>query len=584
MANGMGSLYVGASGLQNAQHALNTTANNLANVGTEGYVRQQVLFADQNYTTFNTTAAISNQQAGLGVTIGDVVHTRDVFLDKYYRVSAGRQSFYQACADTTDEVQLFFQELEGETFQKALIGNEEEGKDGSFWAAIEELAKHPDLEVKQNLVIEKAALVVERSKALYASIHEYQDNLNQQVSDTISQINKLAKQIQELNNKVVAIESGGIETAMTYRDERDLVLDKLNSLANISYREDINGCVTVKLEGIEFIDECMVYPIGEHRDPMTGFITPYWKHLSDAAHDQYRDVFDYTTDISTELATDIGKLKALVLARGDRIADYRDVLGLSENAYNNSTEDHIATGMSVVLSTQASLDQMMHQVVTAINDVLCPNKELEEDVSINGIVLKKGTLVWDTEKTSYGSDMEPHELFERMGTPRYNKIVGIVDGVEKTYYVYNEEDPDDVDTLYTIHNLCMSEQMLKNGSLLASHRLNGEPDYKLGEQLARVFTEQTLTLSPNDKTACSVKSYYANMIGAIGIDGSVYSSVAKSLEDTVSSIETQRQVVIGVSSDEELTSMIKYQNAYNASSRFINVINEMLEHLITQLG
>ena len=49
MGNGFGSLYIGASGLQNAQYALNTTANNLANVNTTGYVRQQVRFADKNY-------------------------------------------------------------------------------------------------------------------------------------------------------------------------------------------------------------------------------------------------------------------------------------------------------------------------------------------------------------------------------------------------------------------------------------------------------------------------------------------------------------------------------------------------------
>ena len=49
MGNGFGSLYIGASGLQNAQYALNTTANNLANVNTTGYVRQQVRFADKTY-------------------------------------------------------------------------------------------------------------------------------------------------------------------------------------------------------------------------------------------------------------------------------------------------------------------------------------------------------------------------------------------------------------------------------------------------------------------------------------------------------------------------------------------------------
>ena len=56
MANGMGSLYIGASGLQNSQNALNTTANNLANADTKGYVRQQVLFADRDYVTFKGAA------------------------------------------------------------------------------------------------------------------------------------------------------------------------------------------------------------------------------------------------------------------------------------------------------------------------------------------------------------------------------------------------------------------------------------------------------------------------------------------------------------------------------------------------
>ena len=83
MANGMGTLYIASSGLRNSQNALNTTANNLANVDTEGYVRQQVLFSDKEYNTFGT-AAVSKQQAGLGLDIGDVVHARDYFLDKAY--------------------------------------------------------------------------------------------------------------------------------------------------------------------------------------------------------------------------------------------------------------------------------------------------------------------------------------------------------------------------------------------------------------------------------------------------------------------------------------------------------------------
>ena len=111
MANGMGSLYIGASGLQNSQNALNTTANNLANVDTKGYVRQQVLFEDRDYVTFDRKAAISDQQAGLGVNIADVVHTRNVFLDQYYRTENGRQSFYEACAESSREVEKLLKNI-----------------------------------------------------------------------------------------------------------------------------------------------------------------------------------------------------------------------------------------------------------------------------------------------------------------------------------------------------------------------------------------------------------------------------------------------------------------------------------------
>ena len=54
MANGMGSLYIGVSGLHSAQTALNTTAHNLANINTEGYTRQQITFEDMTYRTVGT--------------------------------------------------------------------------------------------------------------------------------------------------------------------------------------------------------------------------------------------------------------------------------------------------------------------------------------------------------------------------------------------------------------------------------------------------------------------------------------------------------------------------------------------------
>ena len=119
MANSFGSLYVGASGLQSASHGLNTTANNLTNVNTEGYVRQQVVYEDRDYRKIGN-ASVSTQYAGLGVQVGTIVHTRDIFLDKAYRTESGRYSFYQASSEAVQEVYTHLQESDGKAFEEAI--------------------------------------------------------------------------------------------------------------------------------------------------------------------------------------------------------------------------------------------------------------------------------------------------------------------------------------------------------------------------------------------------------------------------------------------------------------------------------
>ena len=222
MANGMGSLFVGMSGLRSSQNALNTTANNLSNVNTAGYVRQQVLQTDSIYNTFDRSASISHQQSGLGVDIGDVVHARDIFLDKSYRTEAGRQAFYAATADAVNEVTTFYQELQGEAFQDSLQ---------DFWVSFQELAKSPSDSVTLNLVVQKATLLVSRSEGIYNGLLDYQQNINTKISNDIDRVNELGHRIFELNDEIKRTEAGRVETAMSLRDERDNCLDELGALA-----------------------------------------------------------------------------------------------------------------------------------------------------------------------------------------------------------------------------------------------------------------------------------------------------------------------------------------------------------------
>ena len=568
MANGFGSFYVGNSGLRNSQNALNTTANNLANVNTRGYVREQVRFSDLGYLTRNNPTSGTNiQQSGLGVTVSDVAHVRDIFLDKSYRQENGRKGFYTSFYEITDYVQDLFQELNGEQFKQSV---------SDLHQAFQELEPNMDNSTQQNLVLEKADLLLSRTKSLYDDMKSYQSNINEQIKDDVDRVNKIGNRIYELNLQIQKVEAGGQETAMTLRDERDNLLDELGGYGSVSIKEDATGFTYVDFESTPFIDDNKCYNIGLQEDKETGFYTPYWTQLSDVDKQQYVRVFKKNEVISTDLNTDVGSIKAKLLARGDGYGTYQDLE--SEEAY-----DRISG--CTMMETEAQVSALLHNIVTKINDAYCPNKTVDTDVTYTDAdgnqVSLKGKKVLDAANCAVGEDgqLPPRELFTRVGMDRYTKVTGD-DG--NTYYVYNEEDENDPTTLYSLNNISINKELRKQITLMPYKNQNGT-DYPLGEKLMSLWNDKGMTLNPYDKKPCTFEGYYNKLIGQIGNDGSTFQSASETLTGALSSIDNQRQQTMGVSSDEELTHMIKFQSAYNASSRFMTVISQMTELIVTGL-
>ena len=568
MANGFGSMYIGSSGLQAAQNALNTTANNLANVNTKGYVRQQVVFTDRRYDLIkNPTTTTNAHQSGLGVSIGDVVHARDVFLDKSYRLERGREAFYDTCYETTSYVEDLFQELDGQEFKQSVE---------DIWVAFQELSKTPADSVTQNLVIQKAQLLLTRTETLYTDLQGYQANIDAQIVDKVTRVNEIGDRIYELSMEIQKVESNNMETAMTCRDERDALIDELAGLCKIDMREDDSGFVFISIEGVEFVNEQQCFHMGTSVDRVTGFSTPIWPHLSDDAKEVYVPVFRTEGEISSETNTDVGEIKAMLLMRGDEYGVYSDLL--SPEAYAK-IEDKL------LIETEAQIDLLLHEIVTTMNNIFCPNTEitLTQNQTINGIEYKAGDKikVLDEKNAAVGADgkLPPQELFERMGTERYTKVT--IDG--KDYYMYNEENPEDPNTLYRVGNLQINDVLTKQVTLLPAFTQNGAVDYALGEKLANAWNAQDMRISPNDQYPCTFQTFYDKIIGKLGTDGSIYKSSLDTMTNTVTSIDNSRQQIMGVSSDEELTKLIKFQSAYNASSRFMTVISQMTELIVTGL-
>ncbi len=609
----MGSLYVGSSGLQTSQNALNTTAHNLTNTETVGYVRQQVQQSSRSYLKLSVDVkSVNNKQVGLGVTYSRVKHVRDQFLDKIYRRESGRSMFYEVSTEVMEEVEGQLGEMHGEAFQTSIE---------DFWTAVQELTKDPASSVTQGLFVQRGAELIQRAQAVYAGLSAYQDNLNMQVKDQVDKINSYGKKILELNDAIRKIEAGGIEQANDLRDTRDILLDELSEMANINYGESVNGDVWVQIEGVDFVKGPRCFEMGIFTDDQTGFYTPFWPQNASYTEDAYGNriftkesisnahVFKFNREISTDLNTDIGGLKATLLARGDHRADYRDVDDVDK--YNGKDGNFVS--QSVIMNVQAEFDQLIHNIATKINDILAgaagvakadkvdaadPNEfQAFEFIDAKGNAVQlKGAQVCKADSNGYmrNDDGSPIQMFAKVSSPGYQKMTAneniedaegnILVAQGEECWVYVPEDPENPASLYTITNLQIEPELMQKPSMLGFRLEDGSEDQATADALKAAFTAEDYTLNPNVSKRSTFVSYYTDLVSQIANTGYVSRSIYLNQQDTLESIEGAREQVAGVSSDEELSNMIKFQNAYNASSRYINVIDEMLEHLLNTLG
>ena len=119
---------------------------------------------------------------------------------------------------------------------------------------------------------------------------------------------------------------------------------------------------------------------------------------------------------------------------------------------------------------------------------------------------------------------------------------------------------------------------------LSSNDKTGNYSVEICEEMLTKWQEPFSTLTPNEYKEHNFNEYYTEMIGALATRGEKFRNLYQGQETLVNSVETQRLSVMAVSSDEELTNMIRFQQAYNASARYINVVSQMLEHLLNALG
>lgn len=246
MASTFFGLHVGQTGLYAFQAALDTTAHNITNAETEGYSRQVLGMKAGKALRVNSTYGM----AGTGVNVTGVTQMRDEYYDLKFRNNKTIFGEYAYKTHYMKELENYFNEIAVEGFTTTY---------NAFYNTLQELTKDPSSLNVRTQVTNHAVSLTEYFQAVSQNLKSTQEMCNFEIGNTVDKINSFAQEIASLTKQINTLEIRG-GTANDLRDQRNLLIDKLSEIVNISVTEriaedmdDITSYV-VKIDGQTLVD------------------------------------------------------------------------------------------------------------------------------------------------------------------------------------------------------------------------------------------------------------------------------------------------------------------------------------------
>lgn len=235
-------LNIARRGLAAQQAGMNTASHNIANANTPGYSRQRAVMqttAPWPVPSVNMPAGAG--QIGTGVEISLIERVRDTFLDRQIRNELQALGLWEQRRDVLEQVEVVFMEP-GEAGLSTLLGQ--------FWDSWQELSKYPESMPVRTTVIETAQALAEALNHTYTQLETIRNSLNDPnnglIKLKVDEVNTLARQIADLNKQIVTIKAAGM-SPNDLLDRRDLLLDELSKIVEITVVESDSGAVAVRL-------------------------------------------------------------------------------------------------------------------------------------------------------------------------------------------------------------------------------------------------------------------------------------------------------------------------------------------------
>ena len=541
-------LGIGNRGLTASQTELDVTGQNVTNANTAGYSRK----------TVNLQAGVRQDamlgQMGMGVDVVNVQRMRDALLDKQMQQITTQQGQQQQTDDSLQSIQNILTEPADSGLNSFM---------DKFWSSWQDLANNPSDPTARQAVSDAGSALVGRFHDVGTQLDSLVAQQNDQITSVTTQVNQILDAIAADNKTIAAAKVGVNGQANDTQDDRETQLNSLSKLLDVSYTVDPQGRYTVTSSGSILVSPDGAFPLKVQNSSYT---------LSDGTQTKKADLV--LTSTHKPLVPQGGQLGALIQTRDQIIPQYQAVNTQHEQGYDLTG----TTGNNFfdASKTSATTIDLAANIKTSVNNIAAAagGTSLGLGAPLNLTIPAAGTPLDlpNSVNPNYRNLSQGSVAISTVGPPP----VKLQEGAGKDYVV----DYPSGRIYFNNPAVYPSGTALSVDFRYTSAGYSGQGDGNNALAIAQLAQAKLTLPDSTGHDTSTLGDGYAAMVGALGAAKNQSASALATTTNLQAYFQTQISSVSGVDMDEELANMVKFQNSYQASAKYISTVSTLMDSLI----
>ncbi|KUG02332.1 flagellar hook-associated protein flgk [hydrocarbon metagenome] len=595
------------------QLALQTTGHNIANANTEGYTRQTVgMEAARPFCTPGIPSSSGVGQIGTGVSAGSITRIREEYIDLQIRKENRNSGYWESIQDGMEKIEVIINEPSNTGLRSVME---------AFWQSWQDLSVNPESEAVRAVVVERGNALAETFNHMYQQFTDLKTDINSNIRIKVQEMNSIITQLRDLNKEILAISVSG-QSPNDLMDKRDLLLDQLSRMADISITEDNYGMVSVQMGGRAIVQGTDCTTLSTSSDP-NGMYMVIWAdtgikaNISSGELGGLLDLRGQTTlaqensiseykEIIPELIDELNTMAKTIVVMTNQI--HRGGYSLNNNSdpasgFPDGTNFFSMPDDPDTIDNWASYMKLDGLILSDANNIAAAanrtwdENDQESNFGDGSIALRIAQLKQSINVSSSSTSSES-----------LSGVLAFPSSVAGDLTVNYTGGPS---TTITLAAPAEAYQDLQELAAAIQHGLDANNDLSTAGISIKVSCDgDRLIFSSSNSafegisdvdllggTAFSALNniggmienvtgddYWASIASGVGVQCQQAARMSENQGILLNQLENERQSVSGVSLDEETADLLKYQAAYNAAARFITVIDEQLDTIINRMG